>query len=48
MHDVMKFMGIARFEELLVDGTGTCEQERLDAVERATKKIEALVESVTL
>jgi FMN-dependent NADH-azoreductase len=48
VHDVMKFIGIARFEELLVDGTGTSDEERLEAVEKATKKIEGLVDSITI
>ncbi len=48
VHDIMKFLGIARFEELLVDGTGTSEQERCDAVDKATIRIEGLVDSITL
>jgi Acyl carrier protein phosphodiesterase len=48
VHDVMKFAGISRFEELLVDGTGTSGQERREAVERATARIEGLLDSITL
>ena len=47
VHDVMKFIGISRFEELLVDGTGTNERDRQDAVDRATGKIGDLVDSIT-
>ncbi len=46
VHDVMRFIGISRFEELLVDGTGTTEEEREDAVCRAMKKIDDIVLSV--
>lgn len=28
MHDIMNFFGIKNFEELLVDGTGTTEEEK--------------------
>ncbi len=43
VHDVMRFIGISRFEELLVDGTGTTETEREEAIERATKKIDDII-----
>lgn len=48
VQDVMTFAGISRFEELLVDGTGTSEDERSEAVEKATKKIEDIVDSISL
>lgn len=48
IHDIVKFMGINRFEELLVDGTGTTEEERQEAIEKATAKIDRLVESINL
>ncbi len=41
--DIMKFIGIATFEELLVDGTGTTEQERHEAIENATNKIDSII-----
>lgn len=44
--DIMKFLGIKRTEELLVDGTGTTEEERQEAIAKATEKIEGLVESL--
>ncbi len=43
VHDVMRFIGISRFEELLVDGTGTTEAERQEAIERAIKKIDDII-----
>lgn len=43
VHDVMRFIGISRFEELLVDGTGTTDEEREEAVGRAVKKIDNLI-----
>lgn len=42
--DIMKFIGINTFYELLVDGTGTTEEERQDAIKTATDKIPQLVE----
>lgn len=42
VHDIMKFIGISHFEELLVDGTGATEEERLEAIQKATWKIENL------
>ena len=46
IHDIVKFMGVNRFEELLVDGTGTTEEERQAAIEKATEKIEDLVATI--
>ena len=46
VHDIMKFIGINRFEELLVDGTGVTETERQEAIEKATAKINELVDSI--
>ena len=41
--DMMTFIGIDIFEELLVDGTGTTEEERQDAIQKATSRIDLLV-----
>ena len=46
VQDIMKFIGISKFEELLVDGTGTTELERLEAIEKAEAKIDILVEQI--
>ena len=41
--EMMTFMGISTFEELLVDQTGTTEGEKQKAIDAAVEKIEALV-----
>ncbi|MDR3595704.1 NAD(P)H-dependent oxidoreductase [Clostridium sp.] len=46
VHDIMKFIGIKRFEELLVDGTGTTEQEKAQAIQNAMAKIDGVIEEV--
>lgn len=46
VHDIMKFIGISKFDELLVDGTGTTELERLEAIEKAGGKIDTLVDQI--
>lgn len=42
----MKTLGIKRFEELLVDGTGYTEKEQEEAIEKALKKIDNVIEDV--
>lgn len=46
VHDIMKFIGIKRFEELLVDGTGTTDDEKVDAIQRAMSKIDDVLGEV--
>ena len=46
VHDIMKLLGIEKFEEILVDGTGTTETERYEAIERASSRIEKIVELI--
>jgi len=46
VRDIMHFMGIKEFEELLVDGTGTTEEERLEAIESATAEIDSILDSI--
>lgn len=48
IEDIMNFMGISNFEKLLVDGTGTTEEERRDAIERAKEKIEVVIENIDI
>ena len=48
MHDIMKFIGISNFEELLVDGTGTNDTQTQQAIEIAKAKIEGVVEKIIL
>jgi FMN-dependent NADH-azoreductase len=44
VHEIMKFIGVTSFEELLVDGTGETEEERQEAIHSAIEKIPILVE----
>lgn len=46
VEEMMKFMGIKKFETLLVDGTGTTEDEKLKAIDKATKNIEGIVKHI--
>lgn len=46
VRDIMKYMGIKKFEELLVDGTGFTEEERREAIEEANKEVNKLIEEV--
>ena len=48
MRDIVRFIGISVFEELLVDGTGVTEAERLKAVEKATERIDGVLTTVML
>ncbi len=45
-HDIMKLIGIGSFYELLVDGTGTTEDERISSIKKATSEIPKLVETI--
>ena len=42
----MKIMGIKKFEELLVVGTGFNKEETTAAVERALNKMDAVIEDI--
>lgn len=44
IEDIMKSMGISNFEKLLVDGTGTTEEERQTAIEKAKEKIDSIIQ----
>lgn len=46
IHDIVKFIGIDSFYELLVDGTGTSETERQDAIAKATDMIGSIVDDI--
>lgn len=41
--DIVKFLGVDTVTELLVDGTGTTNDEQSEAVKKATEKIDGLV-----
>lgn len=43
VHDIMKFIGISTFQDLLVDGTGVTEEERQETIKTAIDKIPQLV-----
>lgn len=44
--DIMNFMGIKKFEDLLVDGTGATEEERKAAIEKAIEKAYEMVDDI--
>ncbi len=46
VHDIIKFIGINTFEDLLVDGTGETEEERQNAIKAAIDTIPQLVEKL--
>jgi len=48
VEDIMKFMGIKQFEKLLVDGTGTTEEERQAAIEKAKEKIDGIIQRMNI
>ena len=46
VEDMMKAIGIKRFEELLVDGTGYTDEEKELAIEKALDKIDGVIDDV--
>lgn len=46
VEDIMKFMGIKKFEELLVDGTGTTKEQWQSAVEDAEKHMDKIIDEI--
>jgi len=48
IEDMIKFIGISQFEELLVDGTGTNETEEQEAISKAKAKIDKLIDKINL
>lgn len=44
--DIIEFIGIGKFEELLVDGTGTTELDRQESIERAVSRIDTIVDQI--
>lgn len=46
VHDIIKFIGINTFEDLLVDGTGETEEERQNAIKAAIDTVPQLVEKL--
>lgn len=45
---IMKVMGIKNVQELKVDGTGTSEEERQEAIKKAEEKMEAILAAIDL
>ena len=43
VEDIIKFMGIKKFEELLVDDTGFTEEEEQEAINKAYEKIDDII-----
>lgn len=43
---ISKFMGIKKTKEILVDGTGTTEEERLASIDKASKEIDKMMKSL--
>lgn len=48
IEDIMKSLGISNFDKLLVDGTGTTETERLEAIEKAKGKIDGIIDKIEI
>lgn len=46
VEDIIKFIGISKFDELLVDGTGTTETEKSEAIEKAKSKIDTILDQI--
>jgi len=46
VEDIVKFIGISKFDELLVDGTGTTETEKFEAIEKAKSKIDTIIDQI--
>jgi FMN-dependent NADH-azoreductase len=46
VESIMKFMGIKKFDEILVDGTGYTTEERESAIEKAIGRIDEIVDSI--
>ena len=46
VEDVIKFMGIKKFEELLVDWTWFTEDEKIEAINKAIDKIDDIIDSM--
>lgn len=46
IEDIMRFIGIKHFEKLLVEGTGTSEEEKSTAITEAKKKMKKIIEKL--
>ncbi|MDI9510062.1 MAG: FMN-dependent NADH-azoreductase [Clostridiales bacterium] len=48
IEDIMKSLGISNFERLLVDGTGTTEEERITAIKKAEENIDDVINKIQI
>ena len=48
VEDIMKFIGVSKFDELLIDGTGTTETEKSEAIEKAKSKIDTIIDQIQI
>lgn len=46
VEDIMKFLGIKKFHQLLVDGTGYSKEEKFKAEDKAVAKIDDVIKSI--
>ena len=46
VEDIMKFLGIKKFKELLIDGTGFDRDSRMEAEEKAINKIDDIIDDL--
>lgn len=46
VEDIMKFLGIKKFHQLLVDGTGFSKEEKFKAEDKAVEKIDHVVKDI--
>lgn len=48
VQEIVKFIGISIFEELLVDGTGSSKEQTQSAIEEAKAKIDEVIEKIMI
>lgn len=48
IEDIIKSLGISDFERLLVDGTGTTEDERISAIRKAEDRIDDVINKINI
>ena len=46
VEDIMKFLGIKKFHQLLVDGTGFSIEEKFKAEDKAVEKIDNVIKDI--
>ena len=48
VEDIMKFMGIKKFKQILVDGTGFTEEEKQEAIDKAMEKVDEVIGEINV